>query len=62
MDFATNYVVVGELAMAAALSAFGFVAGPFIYLGHELVWDRYGSPGGRGVAPPIASGLVRAAA
>jgi uncharacterized membrane protein len=43
MDFTTNYVVVGELATAAALSAFGFVVGPFVYLGHEMAWDYYGS-------------------
>jgi uncharacterized membrane protein len=43
-DFTTNYVVVGDLATAATLSAFGFVVGPFIYLGHEIAWDYYGSP------------------
>jgi uncharacterized membrane protein len=43
-DFTTNYVVVGDLATAATLSAFGFVVGPFIYLGHEMAWDYYGSP------------------
>ncbi|WP_158814131.1 DUF2061 domain-containing protein [Methylocapsa sp. S129] len=44
MDFTTLYVVVGDLATAAGLSAFGFVVGPFVYLGHEMVWDHYGSP------------------
>ncbi len=44
MDFTTNYVVVGDLAAAAALSAFGFVVGPFVYLGHERVWDRLAPP------------------
>jgi uncharacterized membrane protein len=43
-DFTTNYVVVGDLATAATLSAFGFVVGPFIYLGHEMAWDYYGLP------------------
>jgi uncharacterized membrane protein len=43
-DFTTNYVVVGDLATSATLSAFGFVVGPFIYLGHEMAWDYYGSP------------------
>jgi uncharacterized membrane-anchored protein YjiN (DUF445 family) len=43
-DFTTNYVVVGDLATAATLSAFGFVVGPFIYLGHEMTWDYYASP------------------
>jgi uncharacterized membrane protein len=44
MDFATNYVFVGDLAAAAGLSAFAFVVGPFVYLGHEKLWDYYGSP------------------
>jgi uncharacterized membrane protein len=44
MDFTTLYVVVGDLATAAGLSAFAFVIGPFVYLGHEKVWDYYGSP------------------
>jgi uncharacterized membrane protein len=47
MDFTMSYVVVGELATAAALSAFGFIVGPFVYLGHEWAWDYYGSPGER---------------
>jgi uncharacterized membrane protein len=47
IDFTTNYVVVGDLVTAAGLSAFAFVVGPFVYLGHEKLWDRYGSPGER---------------
>jgi uncharacterized membrane protein len=47
MDFAANYIVVRELSTAAGLSAFGFVVGPFVYLGHEMAWDYYGSPGER---------------
>jgi uncharacterized membrane protein len=43
MDFTMNYVVVGELATAAALSASGFILGPFVYLGHEMAWDYYRS-------------------
>jgi uncharacterized membrane protein len=50
MDFATTYVVVGDFATAVGLSAVGFVAGPFIYLAHEMVWDRYGW---RGEPPSI---------
>lgn len=42
MDFTTNYVVVGDVATAAGLSAFGFVVGPFVYLGHEKLWEYYG--------------------
>ena len=44
MDFAANYVVIEELATAVALTAVGFVFGPFVYLGHEMAWDRFGSP------------------
>jgi uncharacterized membrane protein len=42
MDFTVNYAVVGEFGTALALSAFGIVVGPFVYLGHEMAWDRYG--------------------
>ena len=45
MDFTTNFVVVGDLATAATLSASGFILGPFVYFGHEWLWDHYGSPG-----------------
>jgi uncharacterized membrane protein len=44
VDFTTNYVVVGDIVTAAGLSAFAFVVGPFVYLGHEKFWDYYGSP------------------
>ena len=44
MDFSTLYVVIGELATAAGLTAFGFVVGPFVYFGHEMAWDYYISP------------------
>jgi uncharacterized membrane protein len=47
MDFTANYVVVRDLATAAGLSAFAFVVGPFVYLGHEKAWDYFGSRGAR---------------
>jgi hypothetical protein len=43
MDFTMNFVVVGDLATAAALSASGFILGPFVYLAHEMAWDYYRS-------------------
>jgi len=43
VEFTTNYVVVQDLATAALLSSWGFFLGPFIYYGHELAWERYGS-------------------
>jgi uncharacterized membrane protein len=54
VDFTTNFVVVGDLVTAAGLSASGFIFGPFVYLGHEMVWDRYGSTEERPpeLAPP----------
>ena len=41
MDFSVTYIVVRDLAVAAGLSAFGFVVGPFVYYGHEKLWDRF---------------------
>jgi uncharacterized membrane protein len=51
MDFTTNFVVVGDLVTALTLSASGFILGPFVYFGHEMVWDYYGSPGVRTAEP-----------
>jgi uncharacterized membrane protein len=62
MDFTANYVVVGDFATAVALSAFGFVLGPFVYLGHEMAWDYYGSPAARTPDTPTPTGLVLAPA
>jgi uncharacterized membrane protein len=42
LDFTVNYVVIGELATAAGLSAFALVVGPLFYLAHEAVWNRFG--------------------
>ncbi|MEW6438489.1 MAG: DUF2061 domain-containing protein [Pseudomonadota bacterium] len=42
LDFTTNYVVIGELAAAAGLSAIGLAAGPLFYFAHEMVWNRLG--------------------
>jgi uncharacterized membrane protein len=51
-DFTTNYVVVGDPVTAAGLSAFGFVLGPFVYYGHEKIWDYYSSPADSSAEPP----------
>jgi len=61
-DFTTNYVMVGDLATAATLSAFGFLAGPFIYLGHEMAWDYYGSPRESALDLPTLTKLLPATA
>jgi uncharacterized membrane protein len=60
MDFTTNYVFVGDLATAVGLSAFAFVVGPFVYLGHEKLWDYYGSPRGRVLELPPPTKLLPA--
>ena len=61
-EFTATYVVVGDLLTAAGLSAFGLVLGPFVYYGHEWVWDYYDPPTEQGrdkpavllLAPPDA--------
>jgi uncharacterized membrane protein len=58
VDFTTNYLVVGEFATAVGLSAFAFVVGPFVYLGHEMAWDHYGSSRRRTIALPAPTDLV----
>src|SRR6516162_2973785 len=62
MDFTVNYVVVGDVVTAVGLSAFAFVVGPFVYLGHEKLWDYYGSPSERTLDPPTPTNLLPAPA
>jgi uncharacterized membrane protein len=56
VDFTTMYVVIGDLATAAGLSAFGFVVGPFVYIGHEKAWERFSGPKNPQMSSP---GLAR---
>jgi uncharacterized membrane protein len=58
VDFTTNYLGTGDLATAALLTAFGFVVGPFVYLGHEMAWDYFTTPRQRRVEPPRAANLM----
>jgi uncharacterized membrane protein len=44
MDFTTLYVVVGDPLTAVGLAAWGFVAGPFVYWGHEKAWEHFAGP------------------
>jgi uncharacterized membrane protein len=60
VDFTASYVVVGEVATAALLSAFGFVVGPFVYFGHEKAWDYYVPPHEHTVEPSPAPKLLSA--
>jgi uncharacterized membrane protein len=52
VDFGVNYWGTGDLATATLLTAFGFVVGPFVYLGHEMAWDYFTMPRQRRVEPP----------
>jgi uncharacterized membrane protein len=60
MDFTTNFVVVGDLMTALTLSASGFILGPFVYFGHEMAWDYYGSPGADAPEPEAPTLLLPA--
>src|SRR3984885_2850336 len=42
LDFTVNYIVIGEVATAAGLSAFALVVGPLFYFAHEAAWNRFG--------------------
>ena len=44
LDFTTHYVVVGNLATAASLSAFHLVVRPLYYLVHETTWNYLSPP------------------
>jgi uncharacterized membrane protein len=52
MDFTTIYVVVGDALTALGLSAFGFVVGPFVYIGHEKAWEYFAPPAVPAAEPP----------
>jgi uncharacterized membrane protein len=60
VDFTATYVVVGNAATAALLSSFGFVVGPFVYFGHEKLWDYYSAPPEDDVQPPAPARLLSA--
>jgi uncharacterized membrane protein len=60
MDFTINFVVVGDLVTALTLSASGFILGPFVYFGHEMAWDYYGSPGAHAPEPEAPTILLLA--
>ena len=62
IDFTANYVATGELATAVLLSAFAFVVGPFVYLGHEMAWDYYGARADNGGDAAVPAMLLPAPA
>ena len=40
LDFSANLFVIGDFTTAASLSAFGLVAAPLFYFGHEVFWAK----------------------
>jgi uncharacterized membrane protein len=44
LDLTWNYLIIGELATAAGLSAFSLVVGPVFYFAHEAAWNYYAAP------------------
>ena len=58
VDFTTNYLATGDLATAVLLTAFGFVVGPFVYLGHEMAWDYFTAPRQSWLEPLRTANLV----
>jgi uncharacterized membrane protein len=62
IDFGVNYAGTGEVATAAILTAFGFVVGPFVYLGHEMAWDYVTGPRQPRLEPPPTPKLLPAPA
>jgi uncharacterized membrane protein len=52
VDFTALIVVVGDPLTAVGLAAWGFVAGPFVYWGHEKLWERFNSPEDTSVDAP----------
>jgi uncharacterized membrane protein len=43
IDFGALYVATGDPMTAVGLAAWGFVVGPFVYWGHEKLWERFSS-------------------
>jgi uncharacterized membrane protein len=43
IDYTALYVATSDPLTAAGLAAWGFVVGPFVYWGHEKLWERYSS-------------------
>jgi uncharacterized membrane protein len=40
-EFTVNFVVLGDVVTAAIITAPFVLFGPFIYLGHEKVWEYF---------------------
>lgn len=62
VDFTVNYVVVGDVAAAFALSATGLILGPFVYFGHEKAWEYFSSADAPVLDLPVETSLLPAPA
>lgn len=40
-EFGVNYFVARDFWLAINLSAFSIIVGPFVYLAHEMAWERF---------------------
>jgi uncharacterized membrane protein len=43
VDFSANYIATRDVVDAAGLTVFAAVVSPFIYYGHEKLWDYFGA-------------------
>jgi len=64
LDFTANFLVLGELGVAAGLSAISLVGGPLVYFLHESTWNYLSSSGrlelvSRQIALPSRRALVK---
>lgn len=62
VDFTVNYVVVGDVAAAFALSATGLILGPFVYFEHEKAWEYFSSADAPVLDLPVETSLLPAPA
>lgn len=60
IDYTALYVVTGDPLTAVGLAAWGFVVGPFVYWGHEKLWERFSSPEETSVDAPEPMKLLPA--
>jgi uncharacterized membrane protein len=60
VDFTVNYIVVGDVAAAFALSATGLILGPFVYFGHEKAWEYFTSGSTPVLDLPVETSLLPA--
>jgi uncharacterized membrane protein len=60
IDFGALYVVTGDPLTATGLAAWGFVVGPFVYWGHEKLWERFNASDATSVEEDVPMKLLPA--